>query len=489
VSGFDELQLTAPLGAVLESLGWRGTDAAVRDAVPTALRGHPVAALVPPAGRWAAPALAGGLSRLTPGGGLQALVLAPAALTADLGEVTGRLAAPLGLRVLVAGALGRAAARLHAGAADVLVVTPDTALALLRRSTLPTDALALVAVAWPELAAADAALEAVLPDLPRDAQRLACTSRPERLADLVERWARKALTVGLPASAPAPVGPVRAAIVPAARRLAALDAVLDVLDPASLAVWVADQSETARVRAHLAGRDLPVSVGRDLDAAACVVAYDLPGRDDLAALAALGKEVVVLVPAAALAWLATVAQPVRPLRLPDAADAAADAAAEARAAVVSRLEAGEGGAGLLAVAPLLERWDAAAVAGALFELWRGTVPAAAAPSAGGAPAVETARIWAGAGKRDGATPADFVAALTKEVGLDRTRIGRIELRESFALIEVPAAEADRIARALEGVSIRRRRITARVDRDRPAGRPTGPGGARRGPGRPPRPGA
>ncbi len=487
MSGFDELQLAAPVGAALESLGWTATDAAVRDAVPTALRGHPVAALVPPAGRWAAPALAAGLTRLTPGGGLQALVLAPAALTADLGEVAGRLAAPLGLRVLVAGALGRAAARIQAGAAEVLVATPDITLALLRRSTLPTDALGLVALAWPELAGADAALEAVLPDLPKDAQRLAFTSRPDRLADLSERWARKALTVGSPSSGPAPVGPVRAAIVPRGRRLAALDAVLDVLDPASLAVWVADRSEEARVRDHLAGRDLPVSVGRALEAAACVVAYDLPGRDDLVTLAALGKEVVILVPAIAEAWLATVAQPIRPLRLPDAADGAADAAAQARAAVVARLEGGAGSAGLLAVAPLLERWDPAAVAGALFELWRGAVPAAGAPSTAAGPTAETARIWVGAGKRDGATPADFVAALTKEIGLDRTRIGRIELRESFALIEVPAGEADRIARALEGVSIRRRRITARVDR--PTARPAGAGGPRRGPGRPTRPGA
>jgi ATP-dependent RNA helicase DeaD len=252
-------------------------------------------------------------------------------------------------------------------------------------------------------------------------------------------------------------------------------------------VWVVDRSEEARVRDHLAGRDLPVSVGREPGAAACVVAYDLPGRDDLVALASLGKEVVILVPAVAEGWLATVAQPIRPIRLPDAADGAADAAAEARTAIVARLEGGAGGAGLLAVAPLLERWDAAAVAGALFELWRGAVPVAGAPATAAAPTAETARIWAGAGKRDGATPADFVAALTKEVGLDRTKIGRIELRESFALIEVPAAEADRIARALEGVSIRRRRITARVDRTAP--RPAGPGGPRRGPGRPPRPGA
>ncbi|HSE26690.1 MAG TPA: DEAD/DEAH box helicase [Gemmatimonadales bacterium] len=487
MSGFDELQLAAPVGAALEALGWTAADAAVRDAVPTALRGHPVAALVPPAGRWAAPALAAGLSRLAPEGGLQALLLAPSTLIADLGEVTGRLAAPLGLRVLVAGALGRATARIQSGAAQVLVATPDTALALLHRSLLPTEALRLVALAWPELAGADAALEAVLPDLPRDAQRLAFTSRPERLADLAERWARKALTVGVASGVAASVGPVRAAIVPRGRRLAALDAVLDVLDPASLAVWVADRSEAGRVREHLAGRDLPVTVGQELQSAACVVAYDLPDRDALVALAALAKEVVVLVPAIAEGWLASVAQPIRPLRLPDAADAAADAAAQARAAVAARLEAGAGGAGLLAVSPLLERWDAAAVAGALYELWRAAVPAAPAPAAGAAPVAETARIWAGAGKRDGATPADFVAALTKEIGLDRTQIGRIDLRESFALIEVPAAEADRIARALDGVSIRRRRIAARVDRS--AARPAGAGGPRRGPGRPSRPGA
>jgi ATP-dependent RNA helicase DeaD len=57
-----------------------------------------------------------------------------------------------------------------------------------------------------------------------------------------------------------------------------------------------------------------------------------------------------------------------------------------------------------------------------------------------------------------------VAALVKEVGVERTRIGKIEVRESFSLVEVPAAEAGPIAERLSGVTIRRRRATARLDR-------------------------
>ena len=55
------------------------------------------------------------------------------------------------------------------------------------------------------------------------------------------------------------------------------------------------------------------------------------------------------------------------------------------------------------------------------------------------------------------------------------KIGRVELRDGFMLVEVPAQDAERVAAALNGTTIRRRRVTARVDR-----------GARLGPGRRPR---
>jgi hypothetical protein len=46
----------------------------------------------------------------------------------------------------------------------------------------------------------------------------------------------------------------------------------------------------------------------------------------------------------------------------------------------------------------------------------------------------------------------------------REKIGRIELREGYSLVELPAQEAERIASALNGITIRRKRVVARVDR-------------------------
>ena len=78
---------------------------------------------------------------------------------------------------------------------------------------------------------------------------------------------------------------------------------------------------------------------------------------------------------------------------------------------------------------------------------------------GDVPAV--AKIYVGIGKRDGATVNDLVAVLTKEVRVDRGKIGRVELRDGYALIEIPAQDAERVASALNGTTIRRRRVTAR----------------------------
>ena len=85
-----------------------------------------------------------------------------------------------------------------------------------------------------------------------------------------------------------------------------------------------------------------------------------------------------------------------------------------------------------------------------------------APAAPAAPAI--AKVWVSIGKKDGVTPADLVGALTKELRVERTAIGRVELRDGFCLIELPAADADRIAQALSGKMIRKVRVTARLDR-------------------------
>jgi ATP-dependent RNA helicase DeaD len=91
-------------------------------------------------------------------------------------------------------------------------------------------------------------------------------------------------------------------------------------------------------------------------------------------------------------------------------------------------------------------------------------------------------VYVGAGKKDGVNANDLVAVLTKELRFDRTKIGRIELRDAYSLIELPAEEAERLAGQLNGTTIRRKRVTARVDRG--PSRPSN--GGERTPGRPAR---
>ena len=81
---------------------------------------------------------------------------------------------------------------------------------------------------------------------------------------------------------------------------------------------------------------------------------------------------------------------------------------------------------------------------------------------------------------------DLVAVLTKEVRVPKDQIGRIEVRDNYMLVELPAGAASRIADALSGREIRRKRITAKLDRsseparkgENPREKPR-PGGARR----------
>jgi hypothetical protein len=115
----------------------------------------------------------------------------------------------------------------------------------------------------------------------------------------------------------------------------------------------------------------------------------------------------------------------------------------------------------MTLAPLFERYDPAAVAAAMFDLWTNSAPAAAAPAA---EVSGTSKIYVGLGKKDGATANDFVAVLTKELRFERGKIGRIELRDGYSLIEVPTQDAEKLANALNGVTLRRKRLTARVDR-------------------------
>ena len=170
---------------------------------------------------------------------------------------------------------------------------------------------------------------------------------------------------------------------------------------------------------------------------------------------------MLLVPPGTGAYVERIASPRRPLRLPALLDAVTTAAAAQRGRHRPRARGRTPERALLTLAPLFERYDPAAVAAALYELW--TAPPA--PPCRRLPDIPaTARVYVGVGKKDGATVNDLVAVLTKDVRVEREKIGRVELRDAFSLVELPAQEAERVASALNGTTIRRKRVTARVDR-------------------------
>lgn len=466
---FEELHVQAALSARLRDWGWDGEAAYPRDAAAAAARGTSLVAAVPPSPAWATPILAGLASRA---GAWPALLLAPAAELDDWAAVVQRIARVAGIRAHAARSEARAARLLAAGALDLLIATPDIAHALVRRSALKVDGLATLIVAWPERLEDVGSLAGLMQDLPREAQRLVLTAEPSRSADFVERHARKAVAVqALEAPSEPGARPVRAAATPWSRRASAVAQVLELLDPPAATLWLADLggADAATTDLPLSEHSLQVAVGTP-GTSDLIIAYDLPTAAQLARLQDVA-EVVLLVPPGTEGYVAALAPTRRPLRLPSWAEGIRDTASAHRAAIAERIAAGGLEHGALLLSPLFERHDAAQVAAALYTLWQAeAAPAAAEASA--AP-VETGRIWMGIGQKDGVTAADIVATLVKDVGLDRTRVGKIEIRETFSLVEVPELELERVAKAVSGLTIRRRRVVARPDRGpaAPRGRP------------------
>ena len=238
--------------------------------------------------------------------------------------------------------------------------------------------------------------------------------------------------------------------MPWERRASALADLVELLDPASLVVWTADRGAARRDRAlRRRGRHrCPARHGRRAQAG-LILAFDLPDTDRLRQLLTAG-EVVLLVPPATgrlrgadrrASAAGPAAGPARRRHAPRPARAGPRSCARSRAG--SRTRA------LLTLAPLFERYDPTAVAAAFSTCGpraRGTAPAALPGHPG------TARVYVGVGKKDGATVNDIVAVLTKEVRVERAKIGRVELRDAFTLVELPAQEAERIARALTGTT-------------------------------------
>src|SRR6267378_1452509 len=275
---------------------------------------------------------------------------------------------------------------------------------------------------------------------------LAALVAPSALEEFFERHARRPEIIGdMPLDdVGRPLGPVasaRYAIVAAGRKR--FGDVLDALKSVRPYVWFGG----------------PVAAPPETPDA--VVAAVLPTRDELRLLAAIAQPTLVAL-ASQLPYLRSIAT-LSPLALPSPADRAQDRNAQLRAQISARLRQGDVDAELAVLAPLFEEHAPAMVAAALLAISR--QPSIVPPAAPVAePPAGWAKVFVTVGRKDNASAKDLVGALIKEVGLQKGQIGKIDVRETFSLVEVAAQVADEAVRRLTGVTIRGRRIAARPDR-------------------------
>lgn len=415
-----------------------------------------------------------------------------------------RLARPVGVSVAAA-APGWAP-----GAPDVVVASAETALREVEASRLKLDALEAFVL---DSAAAVLALsgrdvvEALTVSVPREAQRVVVTAEAtQEVESYVERHVRRALWIpgrpGVSEEAPAARGALRYAVAPegakaellaelVASGAVRLPALLHCRTPASAAAASAAlELRGFRAGASEPGPDGGAAVFRlaarseapTAGGAATAVSYDVPF--DAASLGerhAAGG--VVLVLARELPHLRQIAADAQfALEAVGIEPAAARSELDAYRARIRRAVREEDvSAQLLVLEPLLTEFSAAEVAAALSALLRQRAPAPA-PAPAAAPAGPAPRPWVrlfvSAGQRDSVRPGDLVGAITGEAGITGEEVGRIEIRDTFSIVEVAAEAAERVIQALNGVTLKGRSL--RVDYDRkPAQAPRrgrGPGG-------------
>jgi ATP-dependent RNA helicase DeaD len=435
--------------------------------------------------------------------GPRGLVLVPTAARVEtVAAALARLAEGTGIAVRAIAAGWRLAG------ADVVVTTADRALREVQASALKLDAVATVVIAdlaeQLTLETGDA-LATVSGLVPRDAQRVVTSGRLDGGADrFIEAHVRRAFTVPsrpadpTPTPAAEPVGQIGYLVLAESEKPELLARLLEGVE-GSIVIRVRNASRGAAVRADLIRRGvtaagdavqvLDFTAGDDARAER-VISYDVPfSGDDLRRLHETGG--TVFVTPAELQHFRRIAGEVpftlKQRRARQLDESALDAF---RQGVRSALAAEDLGAQLLVLDPLFDEHSPAEVAAALGAMLRrrqsdaavvapapragaevGAAPAGPPPREGGG---TFTRLFMSIGSRDNVRPGDVVGAITGEAGIRGEQVGRVDIRDSFSVVEVAADVAERVIRALNGTTMRGRSL--RVDYDRKGG--PGDGGGR-----------
>lgn len=518
MSSFDELGLAPELVEALVAEGLETPTPLQEDAIPVLRRGNN---LVLAAGPGSGTLVAWGVSlldRLEPEASPRALVLTPTAAIADrLAESLARLAAATGHGVAALGSPWVFPER-----ATVVLGTVEDVLAAAEGGSLPLGEVQALVVAQAEKLEALGLMEGmerVVEHLPKEGQRVV-TALPltEAVADFVERHVRRATTVpprpadgSLPEKGPHR-GDLRFRVVPEPREEGVLATVAELLTEGARHVLVftrsedraADVADYLTLRGYAAGapgdEGVPVWVAVDaLEAREAVagtedlmvVSCDAPvGPDQLDRRHALADNGVVILLPREIPHLRDVARrtgyEVAPLPMPERRSAGSGDLDALRARLARAVEEEDVAAYALVLEPLFREHDPIQVAAAATALLRKKLPAApsvAESPAGGAGAAKPpafVRVFFSVGDRDGLKPGDLVGAITGEAGVDGEAVGKIDIHDSYTLVDVRDDVAQKVMRALNGTTIKGRAVRADVDRGPRSPRGGGGGGGGRG---------
>ena len=419
---------------------------------------------------------------------LQAIII-----TADADDALGfarrAVVSPTGVTILPATGESRALRLLRRGSTRVIAGPASTLVALMRHSALKLEDVRHVVIAWADaILSADEgdALEMLMAEMPKDAARALVTSQlTPSVEALAERYFRRAHRLTQPPTAdgltPVVISYVTVTLL---SRPAALRRVLDEIDPPSAAIFVRDEAAAneARVTLRELGYDaddpnITVTSGAAPADVSLIVLYDIPQTpEQLRSVVGAGTPRVVafarpreLDRLGAIAGLAPTPLPAREAtaRARRAEDALRD---ELRA----EMRRGTPDRQVVALEPLLDEFDAIAIAGAALRLLertreRAAVATLAATTASTAAATRPpafTRLFMTVGTRDNIGPGDLVGMITAEAGITSAQIGKIDIRDNHSLVEVAAPVAEQVAARISGSAVKGRRIVARLERTR-----------------------
>lgn len=416
-----------------------------------------------------------------------------------------------------------------AGEAEVLAATPQEVMEGVRTSEVKLEGVEAVVVdGASEIHALGGweTLETLFDHLPRDAQRVIVTAEvSEPVEDLAGRRVKRALRYPSEPASPAlheaaaePTSTVGYVAVAERDKLGTVARLLGG-GPAPVLYCRTDEraaqvSEALTLRGFLVGdaddpdADVVVlgsTVREDADAPeGQVISFDVPA-DEATLRARHGGEDpgFVLVEPRELAHLRQIARRAGFHAQPGGIEGEAPVGGSAelrafRGDLRRALREEDLAAQMLILEPLLDDFTAteiAAAASALLRKKRASEPAAASaadalpaaaaaarnrlarPAPGGhaesgAIPGAFARLFISVGERDNVRPNELMGAIAGEADIPGSSIGKIDIRDTFSVVEVPAEMAERVISALNGTSMKGRSLRVDYDRQRKAG----PGG-------------